>query len=153
MKVALVFQGSVRVIGYFTSSTVTGHDYMSCFFYDLASACCLLIWFQRVGTFLKVPDNDHSVFTPRGIKIRPKSRPIFKGNRSCMLLWFGLILCCEFDQCWLKKGWLKSLRLITRSVCGHGWQDSGCLKGEAAITAPSCSQFAGRSVNPTSGRS
>ena len=37
------------------------------------------------------------------------------------------------------------LGLIARSVRGLKWRDSGCLKGEAAVTAPSCSSVAGRS--------
>ena len=46
-----------------------------------------------------------------------------------------------------QKCWLKSLGLIARSVHGPEQRDSGCLMGEAAMTAPSCSQLqAGRSA-------
>ena len=41
----------------------------------------------------------------------------------------------------LAIGWLKSLGLITRSARGLVRRDSGCLKGEAAMTVSSCSQL------------
>ena len=41
----------------------------------------------------------------------------------------------------VKQCWLKSLGLNTSLVRRLEQRDSGCVKGEAAITAPSCSQL------------
>ena len=41
----------------------------------------------------------------------------------------------------IKKMLIKKLGLIQCSVHGLDWLDSGCLKDEAAITAPRCSQL------------